>query len=214
MTPLGSRQGLQTLVLSDQAIPRAALVALLRAEASVVEIVQAATVDEALAKATPGPNVILAAANRATTTVAVVTELIERGCLTPILAMTYDDSAVFVRRLLGAGAAGVVTLSASPDELFSALLSVADGNSYVHPSLGGILAAQETVREIDNLSAREREVLRLIALGYTNPQIAEHLVLSVRTIETHRAHLARKLGAETRAHLVRHALDHGLLNGD
>jgi two-component system response regulator NreC len=76
------------------------------------------------------------------------------------------------------------------------------------------LAAQETVREIDNLSAREREVLRLIALGYTNPQIAEYLVLSVRTIETHRAHLARKLGAESRAQLVRHALDYGLLNGD
>jgi two-component system response regulator NreC len=211
---MGTRQGLYALVLSDQAILRAALVALLRSQSSIVEIGQAATVDEAMQASTSGRDVILAAETRASATIAIVAELAERGCRMPVLAIAYDDSAMFVRRVLSAGAAGVVTSSASPDELFAALHSVANGSSYVHPSLGGILAAQETVREIDNLSAREREVLRLIALGYTNPQIAEYLVLSVRTIETHRAHLARKLGAESRAQLVRHALDYGLLNGD
>ncbi len=82
------------------------------------------------------------------------------------------------------------------------------------PTLGAMLALQEAVREIDALSPREREVLRLIALGYTNPEIAARLVVSVRTIETHRAHLARKLRADTRAELVRHALNHGLLSGE
>lgn len=211
---MGKRQGLYALVLSDQAILRAALVALLGSQSSITGIGQAATVDEAMQAPSSGRDVILAAETRASTTVAIVTQLAERGCRIPVLAIAYDDSATFVRRVLSAGAAGVVTSSASPDELFAALHSVAHGSSYVHPSLGGILAAQETVREIDNLSVREREVLRLIALGYTNPQIAASLVLSVRTIETHRAHLARKLGAESRAQLVRHALDYGLLTGD
>ena len=214
MTPLGTGQGLETLVVSDQAIPRTALVTLLRAHPAIRGVGQATTVDDTIALATAELDVILAAPIRAGTTVTVVSQLSERGCRTPVLALAYEESAGVVRRILGAGAAGVVTSHASPAELFSALQSVAEGHSYVHPRLGGMLAAQESVREIDDLSAREQEVLHQIALGYTNPQIAKNLVLSVRTIETHRAHLSRKLAAETRAELVRYALDHGLLSED
>ena len=214
MTATGKRHGLRVLVLSDQAIPRAALAALIRDQPNVADVIQAARVGEVIHGADTPLDVILVTATRSAVAVGTVAELTEAGCATPILALADEESAGFVRRVLGVGASGVVMSTASPDELAAALLAVADGASYVHPSLGAMLAAQESVREIDSLSPREREVLRLIALGYTNPEIAERLVLSVRTIETHRAHLARKLDAETRAQLVRHALNHGLLNGD
>jgi DNA-binding NarL/FixJ family response regulator len=102
---MGTRQGLYALVLSDQAILRAALVALLRSQSSIVEIGQAATVDEAMQAPTSGRDVILAAETRASATIAIVAELAERGCRMPVLAIAYDDSAMFVRRVLSAGPA-------------------------------------------------------------------------------------------------------------
>ena len=88
--------------------------------------------------------------------------------------------------------------------------------SYVHPALGASMAvaeaAAEQAAEEDPLSEREREVLRLLALGHTNQEIAQMLFISVRTAETHRAHIMRKLGVDTRAELVRYALAQGLLN--
>ena len=92
---------------------------------------------------------------------------------------------------------------------------VAGGGRYVNPELGARLVAAESqaVRR-DGLSEREHEVLRLLALGYTNQEIAKQLVISVRTAETHRAHIMQKLGLSSRAELVRYALDRGLLQNE
>jgi DNA-binding NarL/FixJ family response regulator len=93
--------------------------------------------------------------------------------------------------------------------------AVAAGERYVHPALGARLIAAETEErrraEQDPLSEREREVLRLLALGHTNQEIAKQLYISVRTAETHRAHIMQKLSLSSRAELVRYALESGLI---
>ncbi len=132
----------------------------------------------------------------------------------PVLAVSTDGGSAFVRSAFAAGAAGVLTTTAAEADLMDALRAVAAGGSYLHPSLGAALAQVESTRPVDDLSHREREVLRLIALGMTNPEIAQVLVVSTRTVETHRAHLARKLRAQSRADLVQHALRGGLLTVD
>jgi two-component system response regulator NreC len=116
----------------------------------------------------------------------------------------------FAREALRAGASGYVLKEADEEELVEAVRRAAAGESYVTPALGARLAAAPEGPP-DDLSPRELEVVRLIALGHTNPEIAEQLHVSVRTVETHRSHAQRKTGAGSRAELVRYALDHGLL---
>jgi two-component system response regulator NreC len=122
----------------------------------------------------------------------------------------------FARRALRAGAAGYVLKEAADDELVDAIRRVAAGATYLNPRLGAMLAAAppEQTGPPDDLTEREVGVLRLIALGHTNAEIAQELFLSVRTVESHRAHIQQKLGRSTRAELVRYALDHGLVGPD
>ena len=107
---------------------------------------------------------------------------------------------------------------AADTEVVSAIRAVAAGERYVHPALGAKLIAADAEErrraEQDPLSEREREVLRLLALGHTNQEIAEQLYISVRTAETHRAHIMQKLGLASRAELVRYAISQGLLQPD
>jgi two-component system response regulator NreC len=121
-----------------------------------------------------------------------------------------------VREAFGAGASGYVLKEAADVEVVQAVREVAGGGSYVHPSLGAKLAAASfgggEGEGADPLSDREREVLRLLALGHTNQEIAKLLYISVRTAETHRAHVLQKLGLGSRAELVRYALAQGLLD--
>jgi two-component system, NarL family, response regulator NreC len=119
----------------------------------------------------------------------------------------------FARRALRAGAAGYVLKEAADSELVEAIRRAAAGETYLTPSLGAALAAAPPAPAgpPDDLSEREVEVLRLIALGHTNSEIAGQLYLSVRTVESHRAHIQQKLRLSTRAELVRYALDRGLL---
>jgi DNA-binding NarL/FixJ family response regulator len=120
-----------------------------------------------------------------------------------------------VREAFAAGASGYVLTEAADGEIVDALRDVAKGDRYVHPALGARLVAAEAEEraqaEQDPLSDREREVMRLLALGHTNQEIAKMLYLSVRTIETHRGHIMQKLRLETRVELVRYAIDRGLL---
>jgi two-component system, NarL family, response regulator NreC len=104
-----------------------------------------------------------------------------------------------------------VVKDAAGDELVQAVQLALEGGTYLHPQLGARIAAQEPEQADDDLTEREREVLRLIALGHTNGEIAGQLFLSVRTVESHRAHIQSKLGLSTRAELVRYALDRGLI---
>jgi two-component system, NarL family, response regulator NreC len=135
-----------------------------------------------------------------------------------ILALSMQDDPSYVRQAFAGGASGYVLKEAADDELLAAIRQVAGGGRYVDPQLGARLAAADTAATAetsdDPLSEREREVLRLLALGHTNQEIAQMLYLSVRTAETHRARIMQKLGLTTRAELVRHAIERGLLTDD
>jgi two-component system response regulator NreC len=135
-----------------------------------------------------------------------------------VLVLSMQDDPRYVREAFEAGASGYVLKEAADAEVVEAIREVAGGGRYVHPALGARLVeadAEERARaDADPLSDREREVLRLLALGHTNQEIAKMLYLSVRTVETHRAHIMQKLRLTTRAELVRYAIDTGLLEED
>jgi len=130
---------------------------------------------------------------------------------TEIVVLTMQNEPAFARRALQAGVRGYVLKEAADAELVQAVRSAAAGDTYLQPALGARLAAAASGRDGDELSERERDVLRLIALGHTNAEVAEQLYISIRTVESHRAHIQQKLGLSTRAELVRYALEHGLV---
>jgi DNA-binding NarL/FixJ family response regulator len=139
----------------------------------------------------------------------------ERAPGARVLVLSMHDRPQDVRRAFDAGADGYLPKAAADEDLVRAIRAVAAGERYVHPSLGAALAAPAaSAGPIDELTEREREVLRLLALGHTNQEIAEQLIVSVRTVESHRAHVMTKLRVTTRAGLVRAALDAGLLAED
>lgn len=129
---------------------------------------------------------------------------------TQIVVLTMQNEPAFARKALQAGVKGYVLKEAADTELVQAVRSAAAGQTYLQPSLGARLAA-EPEAPADDLSEREREVLRLIALGHTNAEIAEQLFLSIRTVESHRAHIQQKLGLSGRSELVRYALERHLI---
>ena len=133
-----------------------------------------------------------------------------------VLILSMQDDPAYVREAFAAGASGYVLKEAADAELVAAVREVAAGQRYVHPTLGARLVAAEADEraraEEDPLSEREHEILRLLALGHTNQEIASQLYLSVRTVETHRAHIMQKLRISTRAELVRYALERGVLD--
>lgn len=129
---------------------------------------------------------------------------------TQIVVLTMQKEPGFARQALQLGVLGYVLKEAADDELVQAVRCAAAGDTYLQPALGARLAAEPESGKGD-LSERETDVLRLIALGHTNTEIAEKLFISVRTVETHRAHIQQKLGASSRAELVRDALERGLV---
>lgn len=138
---------------------------------------------------------------------------------TRVLVLTVHDDVAYLRRAFEAGATGYLVKEAADVDLVQAVRQVAAGRQYVHPSLGAALLAPDTPAARPagpggELSEREAEVLALIAIGLTNAEIAERLYVSVRTVETHRAHIHQKLDVRTRAELVRVAREAGLLEGE
>lgn len=138
---------------------------------------------------------------------------------TAVLVLTVHDDVGYLRRAFDAGATGYLVKDAADVELVMAVRHVAAGDNYVHPSLGAALLEPEVVTARPSgpggqLSEREVDVLRLVALGHTNADIAEELYVSVRTVETHRAHVQQKLGVKSRAELVRITREHGLIGED
>jgi two-component system, NarL family, response regulator NreC len=134
---------------------------------------------------------------------------------TKILVLSMQDDPRYVREAFDSGARGYVLKEAADVEVVTAVREVARGGRYVHPELGARLIAADAAAarkaDEDPLSDREREVLRLLALGHTNQEIAQQLYISVRTAETHRAHIMQKLRLSSRAELVRYAIAQGLL---
>lgn len=130
---------------------------------------------------------------------------------TRIVVLTMNDDPAFARRALDNGADGLVLKEMADSDLPAAVRDASRGRRYVSPLLAGRLTGAKPGVDGDRLTPREREVLRLIALGHTSVEIAQKLGLSPRTIETHRARIHRKLGLNTRAELVGYALRHELL---
>ena len=195
------------MLADDHAVVRSGLRLLLEAEDGLEVVAEAGDTDGAL-RAVLGhkPDVLVLDLNMPgqPSSLDAIPGVRERSPDTATVILTMQEDPEFARQALRAGALGYVLKEAADRELVEA---------YLNPSLGAKLAAAppESSRWPDELSQREVEVLRLIALGHTNAEIGEQLFLSVRTVETHRAHVQQKLGRTTRAELVRYALDNGLL---
>jgi two-component system response regulator NreC len=140
-----------------------------------------------------------------------IPDIREESPATQIVVLTAHREPALAREALSAGALGYVLKDAANDELVEAVRSAAVGESFIDRRLGALLASEPSASGLDGLSEREVGVLALIALGHTNTKIAEQLYLSVRTVETHRSHIQRKLAISTRAELVSYALERGLI---
>jgi two-component system response regulator NreC len=132
---------------------------------------------------------------------------------TAIVVLTMEDEPRFAREAFRAGALGFVLKEAADAELVAAVRAAMQGRRYLNPQLGGLIAAapDSPPGPPDGLTDREVDVLRLVTLGHTNVEISDQLYLSVRTVESHRAHIQQKTGRTTRAELVAYVREHGLL---
>jgi two-component system response regulator NreC len=209
----------RVLVVDDHAVVRAGLRRVLDAEADIETVGEAATAERAVFEAleTQPDVVLMDVVMPGRTGIEGMPALLQALPDVKVLMLSMQDDPQYVREAFEAGASGYVLKEAADTEVVDAVRAVAAGERYVHPALGARLitaASEERKRaESDPLSEREREVLRLLALGHTNQEIASLLYISVRTAETHRAHIMQKLGLSSRAELVRYALDHGLVEG-
>ena len=203
-----------TIILADDHIVvRSALRMLLEAEPDLQVVAAAAAADDA-ARYVLGhkPTVLILDLNMpGRSSLDAIPDIRAASPATEIVVLTMQNESAFARRALQAGVRGYVLKDAADAELVQAVRSAAAGKTYLQPALGARMAAEPDAEAADELSPREREVLRLIALGHTNAEIAVKLFLSIRTVESHRAHIQQKLQLSTRAELVRYAMEHDLV---
>src|SRR5437588_8341207 len=209
----GSTQQIRVVIADDHAVVRRGLRQLLEAEGD-FEVVAEAEDIEGARRYVRGhhPDVLVLDLNMPEGSSLEAVPDIRAECPnTQIVVLTMQNEPAYARQALGAGVLGYVLKEAADTELIEAVRRAAAGDTYLNPRLGARVAAEPPAGPPDGLSEREVEVLRLIALGHTNAEIAEELYLSVRTVETHRAHIQQKLRLASRADLVRYALKHGLV---
>ncbi len=211
-----TEQGLVTIVIADDhAVMRDGLKLVLEAEEDFRVVAEADDVAGAV-RYTRGhrPTVLILDLNlQGELGISALPALREHAPGTAVVILTMQDDPTLARRALKGGALGYVLKEAAGTELVRAVRTAASGGTYLQPELGARMATLDHADgPVDELSAREVEVLRLVALGHTNREIADQLVLSVRTVESHRAHLHQKLRCANRAELVRYALARGLLD--
>ncbi len=208
---------IKVLIVDDHAVVRTGLRLLLEREPDFEVVAEAGNADEGVRAARlEKPDVVLLdVVMPGRSGIDACAEVVQAS-KGRVLVLSMQDDPTYVRAAFAAGASGYMLKEAADTELVQAVREVANGGRYVHPTLGARLAQAEVeaARRAANdpLSEREREVLRLLALGHTNQEIAKSLFISVRTAETHRAHIMQKLGLGTRAELVRYALANGLLD--
>jgi len=210
---------IRVLVVDDHAVVRTGLRRVLDAEPDIETVAEAATAERAVFEALDHrPDIVLLDVMMpGKSGIEGLPALLQAVPDARVLILSMQDDPRYVREAFQAGASGYVLKEAADTEVVAAVRAVAAGERYVHPALGARLIAAEAEErkraEVDPLSEREREILRLLALGHTNQEIAKLLYISVRTAETHRAHVMQKLGLASRAELVRYALSEGLLEG-
>ena len=204
---------ISVLIVDDHALFRAGLRSRLELEQDITSVGEAATAEEAVSKAhSLQPDlVLLDLLLPGTSGQDAIPKLAKVSPRSRVLVVSSQAAPSSVRQALSAGAAGYVPKRASDQELVAAIRQVAAGDGYVDPDLGATLVVPDRSAALEPLSERERDILQLLALGYTNQEIGRKRYISVRTVDTHRAHIMRKLGLETRAELVLFALANGLL---
>ena len=208
-------------VCDDHGVVRSGLRRILDAEDDLEVVGEASSVNEAVAVArTCLPDVFVMDLGLPDGSgIDATAEVIRVSPATRVLVLTVHDDVAYLRRAFEAGAAGYLVKEAADIELVQAVRQVASGKQYVHPTLGAALLAPDAAPARlggpgGELSDRELEVLRMMALGLTNAEIGQRLYVSVRTVETHRSHIHQKLNVHNRAELVRRAKEAGLLDDE
>jgi two-component system, NarL family, response regulator NreC len=199
------------LLIDDHAVVRAGVRLILEAAEGIDVVAEAGTEERAvvMARAHQPEVIVLDVLLPGIGGIALIAELLGVSPKSRVLMLSSSVERGTVERALEAGATGYSIKRATDSDLVAAVRTVAAGSPYVHPELGAALAARP--RPVGPLSPRELEVLRLIALGHTNHEIANELFISTRTTEMHRASIMRKLHFQTRAQLVNYALANGLI---
>jgi two-component system, NarL family, response regulator NreC len=203
------------VIADDHQVVRSGLKMLLDAEDDLEVVAEAGDVDSAT-RTVLGykPDVLVLDLNMPDgSSLPAIPKMLSDSPSTNIVVLTMQEDPAFAREALQAGARGYVLKEAADSELVEAVRMAAEGRTYLHPELGAKIAAAPPTPAgpPDDLTEREVEILRLIALGHTNMEIAEQLYLSVRTVESHRARVQQKTGLTTRAELVRYALDNDIV---
>ena len=211
---------IRVVVVDDHAVVRSGLRLVLEAEPDIEVVAEAGSVRDAVleARAHKPDVIVMDVVMPGASGIEGTPLVLHEAPAAKVLVLSMQDDPHYVREAFAAGASGYVLKEAADTDVVEAVRQVAEGNRYLHPALGARLmeseARQRQEEAADPLSDREREVLRLLALGHTNQEIAKMLYISVRTAESHRAHIMQKLRLGTRAELVRYALAHGLLEED
>jgi two-component system response regulator NreC len=214
-TEFSSSSGVTIVIGDDHAIVRSALRSVLEEEGGFTVVAEAGDIGATVRKVSAyKPTVLVLDLNMPRgSSLDAIPRLRKTSPRTAIVVVTIDDSLQSARAALRAGACGFVLKEAADTELVDAVDAAAHGHAYLDPHLGARAAAEsERVERPDNLSARECEVLSLIARGYTNTEIADQLGLSVRTVESHRSHLQHKTDIATRAELFSYAREHHIVD--
>jgi two-component system, NarL family, response regulator NreC len=204
----------RVVIADDHAVVRTGLKMVLDAEEGIEVVAEAGDVEAALrAVRAYHPDVLVLDLNMpGEPSLQAIPRLVEQAPETAIVVLTMQQDPAFAREALRSGARGYVLKEAADAELVQAVRMATAGRTYLNPELGARMAAEPPPSgPPDDLTERELEVLKLIALGHTNSEIASQLYLSVRTVESHRAHIQQKVRRSSRAELVRYALDHGLI---
>jgi two-component system response regulator NreC len=217
MTPItssvtGSVTSWRILLADDHLVVRAGLRALLAADARCEIVGEASSIGElrALAHNLRPDLIVLDVSFGTESALTVVPELLEARPAPRIIVLTMHDDVAFAREALARGVHGYLIKESAADDLLRAVATVMAGSTYLHPELGVRLARLPNGSS-DGLSPRERDVLALLARGHTNAEIAQQLLVSLRTVESHRANLRSRLGLNSRAELVDAARRLGLL---
>jgi len=211
---------ISVVLVDDHAVVRSGIRLLLDVEDDIEVIGEAGNAKDALfrARALKPDVILLDVVMPGESGIEVLPKLLEESPETKVLVLSMQDDPSYVREAFASGAHGYVLKEAADVEVVAAVREIARGGRYVHPALGARMVAadaeERAAADADPLSDREREVLRLLALGHTHQEIAQQLYISVRTAASHRAHIMQKLRLATRAELVRYALSHGLLVED
>jgi two-component system response regulator NreC len=223
MLPLGDEKLIRILVVDDHVVVRSGLMALLDGKHGIKVVGDAADGDEAIRKALElQPHVVLMdfsmppGKDGLTATIELKKQLPD----TEVLILTMHDDEEYLFRAIQAGASGYILKSAPHEELLAAIQSVAEGSAYLYPSATKRLMGEylDKIKQdgiagpYESLSEREKEILSWVAKGYANKEIAERLVISVKTVESHKSNLMEKLNLKTRPELVKFALKKGLLH--